>query len=134
METSESRIAQVLLNLVSNALESMRGAEQGLGELTVRLASTGDDRVLLEVSDTGEGIDAAHISRVFEPFFTTKPAGQGTGLGLAIAQRLVVEIGGEIDVRSTVGVGTTFRVLLPAASLKASPSGRSPLGRGDATG
>ncbi|MGZ3478171.1 MAG: two-component system sensor histidine kinase NtrB, partial [Polyangiales bacterium] len=112
--SSESRIAQVLLNLIVNALEAMRDRPREENELVVRIAPAGDERLLLEVSDNGPGISPSDLSRVFEPFFTTKPAGQGTGLGLAIVQRLVVEIGGEINVSSTPGRGTTFRVLLPA--------------------
>jgi PAS domain S-box-containing protein len=111
---SEPRIAQVLLNLVGNALEAMGGRPREQNRLVVRLSRTSDGRVLLEVSDTGRGIPDFDLSRLFEPFFTTKPAGHGTGLGLAIAQRLVVEIGGEITVSSVLGRGTTFRVLLPA--------------------
>jgi PAS domain S-box-containing protein len=111
---SESRIAQILLNLVVNALEAMRDRPREENELVVRLSSVGEERLCLEVGDNGSGIAPSDLSRVFEPFFTTKPAGQGTGLGLAIAQRLVVEIGGEISVSSTPGHGATFRVLLPA--------------------
>jgi signal transduction histidine kinase len=84
-------------------------------QLTVRIACTEDDRVSLEVSDTGCGIRDSDLPRLFEPFYTTKPAGQGTGLGLAITQRLVGELRGEIRVTSTPGRGTTFQVLLPAA-------------------
>jgi signal transduction histidine kinase len=113
---SDARIAQVLLNLVANALEAMRGRPRAENRLGVRLGSSPDGRVLLEVSDTGSGIADENLARVFEPFFTTKPAGQGTGLGLSIAQRLVVELGGEIVVSSMVGRGTTFQVLLPAAA------------------
>ena len=112
---SGARLSQVLLNLVGNALEAMRGSPIEQNKLVVRIKRAGDGRVLLEVSDSGNGIPEPDLSRVFEPFFTTKPAGLGTGLGLAIAQRLVVEMGGEISVSSTVGRGTTFRVLLPAA-------------------
>lgn len=120
VSASESRIAQVLLNLVGNALEAMRDRPREENELVVRIARAPDGRLLLEVSDTGRGIPPADLPRVFEPFFTTKAAGQGTGLGLAIAQRLVVEIGGEIAVTSKPGEGATFRVLLPAV-ITASP-------------
>lgn len=120
VSASDSRIAQVLLNLVGNALEAMRDRPRESNELVVRVGRAIDGRLVLEVSDTGHGIPESDLPRVFEPFFTTKPAGQGTGLGLAIAQRLVVEIGGEISVASSVGKGTTFRVLLPAV-ITASP-------------
>lgn len=120
VSASDARIAQVVLNLVGNALEAMRDRPREQNELIVRIGRAPDGRLMLEVSDTGHGIAKADLPRVFEPFFTTKPAGQGTGLGLAIAQRLVVEIGGEIGVSSEVGVGTTFRVLLPAV-ITASP-------------
>lgn len=130
---SESRIAQVLLNLVSNALESMQGRPREENVLLVRISSAVDGRLLLEVSDTGGGIAKEDLPRVFEPFFTTRPAGQGTGLGLAIAQRLVVESGGEISVTSTLGRGTTLRVLLPAAgTTTAAQPDRPPEVRDDA--
>lgn len=117
---SSARISQVLLNLIGNALEAMRMRAPKDSTLTVRIQRAAGDRLLLEVSDTGTGIPEAAVSRVFEPFFTTKPAGKGTGLGLAIAQKLVVEMGGEISVTSDIGRGTTFRVLLPAAARLAS--------------
>lgn len=129
VSASESRVAQVLLNLVGNALEAMRGRSREENELRVRVGTSADGRFLLEVSDSGEGIAASHVSRVFEPFFTTKPAGRGTGLGLSIAQRLVVELGGEITVASREGKGTTFLVLLPAS---ASPVSERPERRAQA--
>jgi signal transduction histidine kinase len=113
---SDGRIAQVLLNLVANALEAMRDRPRDDNELVVRLARASDGRLLLEVSDTGRGIPEADLPRLFEPFFTTKPTGQGTGLGLSIAQRLVTELGGDTSVTSVLGRGTTFRVILPAAA------------------
>jgi PAS domain S-box-containing protein len=111
---SESRIAQILLNLVVNALEAMRERPREENVLTVRITEGSHGRLCLEVVDNGSGIAPADLPRLFEPFFTTKPAGQGTGLGLPIAQRLVVEIGGEITCSSTLGRGTIFRVSLPA--------------------
>ena len=115
VKATEPRIAQLLLNLVANALEAMRDTPRHANELRVIVGRAADGRALIEVSDTGRGIPEDDLSRVFEPFFTTKPAGQGTGLGLSITQRLVLEIGGEIAVTSKVGEGTTFRVLLPAS-------------------
>jgi signal transduction histidine kinase len=115
VKATEPRIAQLLLNLVGNALEAMRDTPRHANELRVIVGRAADGRALIEVSDTGRGIPEDDLSRVFEPFFTTKPAGEGTGLGLSITQRLVLEIGGEIAVTSKVGEGTTFRVLLPAS-------------------
>jgi signal transduction histidine kinase len=70
--------------------------------------------VVIEVADTGSGIEPAVMERIFDPFFTTKPQGQGTGLGLSISHGIVADHGGRIDVASEVGRGTTFTVRLPA--------------------
>jgi two-component system, NtrC family, sensor histidine kinase HydH len=70
------------------------------------------DTLEVTVTDTGEGIAAGDISHVFEPFFSTKS--EGTGLGLALVHRVVQEHGGEIDVRSSPGLGTTFTLTLPS--------------------
>lgn len=131
--SSDARIAQILLNLVANSLEAMRGQPREDNVLTVNIGSAPDGRLFLDVGDTGCGIRESDLPRLFEPFFTTKPAGQGTGLGLPIVQRLVVEMGGEIAVTSKVRTGTTFRVLLPAVPVTSSPARRSPGERPDAT-
>ncbi len=103
------RLRQVLTNLVDNAADaSARGAE-----VTVR-AKTADARIAIEIEDHGRGIGAEDLPRIFEPFFTTRP--DGTGLGLAICHKVVRAHGGDIQVRSTHGGGSTFTVLLPQSS------------------
>jgi signal transduction histidine kinase len=103
-------IQQVLLNLVLNA----RQAIEGDGTIRVTLRGEGN-QVVLCVEDDGCGIPAEVIDRIFDPFFTTKSVGEGTGLGLAISYEIVRRHGGEIEVESTPGRGSVFRVRLPAA-------------------
>jgi two-component system, NtrC family, sensor histidine kinase PilS len=98
---------QILWNLCLNAVEAMPDG----GELRVSVAVRGET-LEVAVSDTGDGIATADVSHVFEPFFSTKP--EGTGLGLALVHRIVLDHGGEIDVRSSPGLGTTFTLALPA--------------------
>jgi PAS domain S-box-containing protein len=113
---SEARIGQVFLNLIVNAAQAI--PEGNVDENTIRISTRTDDegRAIVEVSDTGAGIPPETMANLFTPFFTTKPPGVGTGLGLPICQRIVAQMGGEIQVESEVGEGTTFRVLLQAAS------------------
>ncbi len=99
----------ILLNLITNAVQAMPDG----GELVLRTARVGSDRIRLEVSDTGVGIPAAHLKDIFNPFFTTKAPGQGTGLGLSVVHSIVQQYRGEIRVASEVGVGTTFTIDLP---------------------
>ena len=102
------QIHQVLMNLMINARDAL--PEGGM----IRLATwTVPGSVVLEVSDTGQGIAPDLISRIFEPFFTTKPEGKGTGLGLAMAYGIVTAHGGTIHCASTVGKGTRFRITFP---------------------
>jgi len=76
---------------------------------------TGGDNsdVWVEISDTGCGIPEANLARIFDPFFTTKPIGLGTGLGLSLSNSIIQRHNGRIEVRSQVGQGTTFRIVLP---------------------
>jgi signal transduction histidine kinase len=109
---------QVFLNLILNAGDAT--SEGG----RIRVASHLDDAlgtVDVEVSDTGSGIAPDVRRRVFDPFFTTKPPGQGTGLGLSVCYGIVNAHGGEIDIASAPGEGTTVRVRLPAESMVRSP-------------
>ncbi len=103
------RLQQILLNLVGNAFQAMDAGDS----LTIAVRYQQPDNVSIEVTDTGCGIPREHLQRVFEPFFTTKGEGHGTGLGLSITYNLAHRLGGEIYVRSKVGEGTTFTVVLP---------------------
>jgi signal transduction histidine kinase len=122
-----NQIQQIFINLILNALDAMpKGGTLTLTAEPVRTALKAVDRrrknfrrklqetlyVKVSVQDTGSGIPAEHLDAIFDPFFTTKS--QGTGLGLSIVYRILEEHGGEIQVSSKVGKGTTFTLLLPA--------------------
>jgi signal transduction histidine kinase len=113
---NESRLGQVLLNLIVNAAQAMPEGHADGNELRVATRTKEDGRAIVEISDTGIGIEKENLSRIFDPFFTTKQVGVGTGLGLSICHRLVSEVGGAIEVESEVGKGTLFRLLLPSAT------------------
>ena len=116
------QLEQVLLNLVVNARDAMPTGgvvTVGTRDLDVESKDVAPEGlpmgrwVLIEVRDTGVGIDATTRARIFEPFFTTKERGKGTGLGLSTVYGIVTQSGGHVDVQSVVGSGSTFRVLLP---------------------
>lgn len=108
-EANQNAMRQVILNLITNAVQAMPDG----GELALRTSVVAGDRVRLEVSDTGVGIPPEHLKDIFNPFFTTKAPGQGTGLGLSVVHSVVDRYGGDIQVRSRVGSGTTFSLELP---------------------
>jgi len=110
---NSGKLQQVFLNLFINAKDAM---PQG-GVLTVRSHSAGGCAVL-EVSDTGQGIPPEHLARIYDPFFTTKGPKKGTGLGLSISYGIVHEHDGIIEVDSSVGGGTRFRLEFPALSTR----------------
>jgi PAS domain S-box-containing protein len=113
-----SQIEQVILNLVVNARDAIeRGGRISIASSQVVVSEPGRAArscVALEVSDTGQGMDEATRARIFEPFFTTKERGRGTGLGLAMVYGIVQQSGGTITVHSQLGLGSTFKVYLPA--------------------
>ena len=108
MNYDAQQIEQVLINLIANAIHAMPDG----GQLTVGLNKLNGNAVL-EISDSGTGISPEHITRIFDPFFTTKPEGEGTGLGLSVSHGIIACHHGDIQVESTLGSGTTFRITLP---------------------
>src|SRR6185295_10123720 len=118
---NESRLGQVLLNILVNAAQAIPEGRPDDNTITVRTGEGGRGRVVIEVADTGEGIAPPLLGRIFDPFVTTKPVGEGTGLGLFVSRTIITQAGGEITVESVVGRGTTVRVSLPPA-----PSGLTP--------
>ena len=103
-----SQLNQVFLNLLINAAQAI----ESHGIITIRTGQEGQN-VWVEIEDTGKGIKPEHLDRIFDPFFTTKPVGSGTGLGLSMSYGIVQKHGGSIEVKSEVGKGTVFRVVLP---------------------
>jgi signal transduction histidine kinase len=114
----EPRLAQVVLNLLTNAAQAVAARPEGPQRISVRTQTRAPDQAIIEVEDTGTGMTAEQLPRIFEPFFTTKPQGSGTGLGLALAARIIDDHHGLIEVESTLGVGSTFRIVLPGAGSK----------------
>jgi CheY-like chemotaxis protein len=111
---NEARLGQVFLNLLVNAAQAIPVGHAAENQITVSVLPRGD-QVIVEISDTGAGIESEVLPRIFDPFFTTKPVGVGTGLGLSICHNIVTSSGGEMTVESQVGKGSTFRVSLPIA-------------------
>jgi CheY-like chemotaxis protein/two-component sensor histidine kinase len=114
VDANESRLGQVFLNLIVNAVQAIpEGNYQG-NEIRIS-TQLENDQVVIKVADTGRGMPPEVQRRLFTPFFTTKPVGVGTGLGLAISHRIITQLGGTLTFTSTVGTGTEFRVALPVA-------------------
>jgi signal transduction histidine kinase len=111
------QINQVFMNLLVNAAQAI----ESKGTITIRTGRAGD-RVWVEIEDTGSGIPQENLDRIFAPFFTTKPVGKGTGLGLSISGSIVEKHHGRIEVSSTVGKGSRFRIWLPIAQPRAEPA------------
>jgi PAS domain S-box-containing protein len=110
-----SQILQVILNLCTNALHAMR---QDGGTLEIRVEPAEGDLAMVLVRDTGVGMSPDVRDRIFEPFFTTRPTGEGTGLGLSVVHGIVRSHHGSIEVESSPGNGSTFRVFLPGTGLQ----------------
>jgi signal transduction histidine kinase/CheY-like chemotaxis protein len=112
IQNNEARLSQVFLNLLINAAQACDAADPGANAIRVTTSVTADG-VVIEIADTGKGIEPAILSRIFDPFFTTKQPGVGTGLGLSVCMNIVKQSGGTVTVDSALGRGSMFRVTLP---------------------
>lgn len=110
IQADQKQLEQVLLNLINNSLDAMPNG----GRLHMKTEIGPEHKVTVKIMDTGSGIPPDHIDKLFQPMFTTKEIGQGTGLGLSICLGIVKEHGGEIEVKTTPGQGTTFSIQLSA--------------------
>jgi len=108
INADRSRLQQVFLNIITNAYHAMPGG----GKLCLSTALK-DGKVEVCISDTGHGIAKEHMDKLFDPFFTTKEVGEGTGLGLSVSYGIVRAHGGKIEVKSEVGIGSEFKIILP---------------------
>lgn len=135
IDGDRDQLHQALVNLVINARDAIL-AEGDLGTITVRayrlsdedsveeLETHGGTQAIVEIEDDGCGMDSETVERVFEPFYTTKPRGTGFGIGLSSVSEIVLAHGGRVGVKSEVGEGSTFRVVLPGSVFKRAPKKR----------
>jgi signal transduction histidine kinase len=136
IRATEHEVVQVFLNLAVNAAHALGAGDPERHEIRVVSGVDERGRVFVSFRDTGCGMSPETVARVFDPFFTTKPVGVGTGLGLSICHGIVKRLGGDIDVKSTVGAGTTFTVTFAPFELQKRPRARvlvvddeAPIGR-----
>jgi two-component system NtrC family sensor kinase len=110
--SDSSQLQQVFLNIIENAIDAIGKS----GSITVKTSheSKIPNEVIVDISDTGPGMSKEILAKVFDPFFTTKGPSEGTGLGLSISHSIIEKLGGRIAVTSQPGVGTTFRICVPA--------------------
>ncbi len=111
IELDPQLLEHVIQNIVNNAVDAIKDSNKG-DTIKIKTAYE-DDTIVIAISDNGPGIPDEIRDKVFEPFFTTKTAGKGTGLGLSICQSFIQALGGQIDVKSKPGKGTTFLIKLP---------------------
>jgi PAS domain S-box-containing protein len=109
------KLQQIFTNLILNARDAILEG----GRITLFTASTDEDTIVIEISDTGMGIAPENVAKIYDPFYTTKGVGRGTGLGLAVSYGIVQEHSGHIAVESLPGKGTTFRITLPSVGARA---------------
>ncbi|MFZ3230403.1 MAG: ATP-binding protein [Pseudobdellovibrio sp.] len=116
-----SQINQVLMNILSNAVQAIHNSgEIWISTLPIKASNVSVGRIQISIQDSGAGMSTEVLEKIFEPFFTTKGVGQGTGLGLSISYGIIQNHGGEIQVRSQKGIGTEFTLIIPVAPPKRS--------------
>jgi PAS domain S-box-containing protein len=113
VRANEARLGQVFLNLLVNAAQAIPVGAVAHNEIRVSGYTDAEGRAVIEVRDTGSGIEAEHLALIFDPFFTTKALNEGTGLGLALCHAVITSLNGQITVESEPGKGSVFRVVIP---------------------
>ncbi len=114
VECMAGQLNQVFMNILNNAVDALEEMDDQLPRIEIRTAQVGDDQVMIQISDNGNGMTAEVKNRLFDPFFTTKPVGKGTGLGLSISYEIVVrKHGGTLTCDSAPNQGTTFTITIP---------------------
>jgi PAS domain S-box-containing protein len=108
VKIDKEQISDVFLNIINNGIQAI--SNQGTVKVKTHLK---DNNVIIELSDTGNGIPESNLDKIFKPFFSTKEYGKGTGLGLAFADRIIKEHKGKIEVKSSLGLGSDFIISLP---------------------
>ncbi len=119
VECDGSQMQQVIMNLVMNGAEACHNKGKGTVSIETRRE---DDSVVLEISDTGDGIPKDVLPKIFDPFFTTKGEVKGVGLGLSVVYGIIDAHGGDIEVNSTPGEGTRFKVTIPMKKSSVQPA------------
>jgi signal transduction histidine kinase len=122
VQVDRVQLQQVLLNLIINAIEAMRGAAEGSRELLITTARDGSGSIVVSLRDTGPGLDPTKVDRLFEPLYTTKP--EGMGMGLAICRSIVEAHGGRLWATANEPRGAIFQFTLPLEPVETIPSGR----------
>ena len=108
IESDQSQLQQVFLNLINNAIDAVE--KDGLIEVKTRKK---DSQIVVAIKDNGPGVAEEHLKKVFDPFFTTKETGKGIGLGLSVSYNIIKKLGGTIKVESKISEGAVFSVKLP---------------------
>ncbi|MEO8877347.1 MAG: ATP-binding protein [Polyangiaceae bacterium] len=124
---NETRLGQVFLNLLINAVQAIGDGHAAENEIRVTCFTDSNGNAIVEIKDSGPGIPSEVRTRIFEPFFTTKPIGSGTGLGLSICRTIITALRGDIVVESELGKGSLFRIKLPQPSVRRERKASLPL-------
>lgn len=111
-----TQLFRVFLNIMTNSMQAMEDKGGSIEVITKEISKNRNRFAEIAITDTGSGIDKAILDRIYEPFFTTKSTGKGTGMGLAVVYGIISGIGGDIDVESEAGHGTTFKISIPIMS------------------
>ena len=120
----DSRLGQVLVNLLVNAAQAIPEGDTEANEIRIHTCTDAEGNAVVEISDTGAGISPQMMERIFEPFFTTKSIGVGTGLGLAICHNILEGMGGTITAGNRPEGGAVFRITLPRAPIRSEEASR----------